>query len=103
LAGEGDEEMSEMVERVARVLCADENWREIVAPDKLPAYVDAHWRSCIPAARAAIEAMRDLPAPMVRAGAAVLSGSNVAGRTRRVWSAVIDAALAEGSPEAARR
>ncbi|MBB6299880.1 hypothetical protein [Rhizobium leucaenae] len=68
--------MSEMIEKVARAICLAE----------LP--TDSKWELCVPAARAAIEAMRDLPAghPILNAGAT----------TTELWRRAIDAALKEG-------
>jgi hypothetical protein len=79
--------MSEMVERVARALCDDtlKRWRSPIGVKSEP------WREFIPAARAAIEAMR---AP----GDDFSSYLQLAHDLRpQDWSELIDAALTEPS------
>ena len=86
-----------IIERVARALCDDtlKRWRSPIALKTEP------WREFVPAARAAIEAMRAPTDDMARAGF-----SSDAFRTpmlrleadfepKAVWQAMIDAALSQ--------
>ncbi len=97
--------MSEMVERVARAICASTDITmaggietvmdnpDFIIPansraDRKPL---ARWRLYVPQARAAIEAMREPTDLMDKAGR-FYGGSE----SRDVWVAMIDAALEEG-------
>lgn len=92
--------MTTMVERVARALCDDtlKRWRTPIAMKREP------WKEFIPAARAAIEAMRDanLSYPLAKP---MFEGDEISGRHTfsgdsgawlSLWNASIDAALKEG-------
>lgn len=78
--------MNPMVERVARVICAQ--WGE---RDK--AFIDKRWHLQIPVAQAVIAAMREPTEAMLDAGDIEIRGShnNVCGLS--VWQLMIDAAL----------
>lgn len=77
-----------MIERVARAICLAE----------LPS--GACWEWCIPAARAAIRAMREPDEGMLMEGAATIRYFTAAQgpypRTRAAYMAMIDAALTKG-------
>ncbi|PKA40473.1 hypothetical protein CWR43_28280 [Rhizobium sullae] len=78
--------MSTMIERVARAICLAE----------LP--TDNKWELCVPAARAAIEAMREPTDEMTSAMIwQVNDWQNERGTDQDVWYAPIDAALKEDS------
>ena len=83
----------EIVERVARALCDDtlKRWRSPIALQKEP------WREFIPAALAAIEAMREPSDAMITAGIIERHDSVVPEAwslaTANIWRAMIDAAL----------
>lgn len=82
--------MESMVERVARALCEDtlSRWRSPLGVQDEP------WREFIPAARAAIEAMRDATVPMFQAGLHPPKPNEVGAiPPLNIWQAMIDAAL----------
>lgn len=82
---------SEMVERVARAIHEKAYGSSVM------------WRESVPAARAALEAMREPTNTMRNAGCAVgpdtLSGGFDYDDADRVWSAVISAALGQEGTE----
>lgn len=96
--GEGEQAMSEMVERVARVLCA----KDCCDPDE-PEYgflggsVSGYaWQGYVPQARAAIAAMREPTIDMQVAGTEQwLCEAAMEERSPANWKAMIDAALGE--------
>jgi len=84
----------EMIERVARALCDDtlKRWRSPIGVQSEP------WREFIPAARAAIEAMREPTDEMKKKGQIEFLGYNSDFDPPSVplvnaWDAMIDAAL----------
>lgn len=82
------------VERVARAICAAEVKRLGYAGD--PAFfVEGFWRDHEPAARAAIEALREPSEGMEEAAMPVLSQYPDEGRPRAIWEAMISQALSE--------
>ena len=94
--------MSEMIERVARVLALTENKRQIESGGDL----EIDWPDYVDDARSAIESMRE-PAPGmsiagVKAMSAAMPDGYVAsaaifGQPKDVWQGMIDAAL-KGEP-----
>lgn len=93
--------MSEMIERVARALCAadDLNWEEQADP-QTSGSGDNNQAAYLHAARAAIEAMRDPTDAMIAAGIAQANictddqTASAACVPEHAWPAMIDAALA---------
>ena len=94
--------VDEMVERVARRLCAascgisDERLAHS-APNAWTIFVDGHWQLYEGLARTAIAAMREPTDEMANAGAA-MNEFNVLSEARAVWQTMIDAALREDIP-----
>lgn len=93
--------MSEMVERVARVLCAadrldpDEDWRVsggIMLTVAIECGKAQRWRTYAPKARAAIEAMREPTQAMTDAG--IVSNQRILHNCVGIWQEMISAALA---------
>jgi hypothetical protein len=87
--------MSEMIERVARRLAAKHYSERFSLPADHPqvaANVDGNWHVFADDARAAIEAMREPPFPIIRA---MLNTKDDDGGDlhARKWEAAIDAAL----------
>lgn len=76
--------MMTMIERVARAICAVEYGDE-----------NAGWENQIPAARAAIEAMRR-PTEAMKAGLREVAGTQTLAYALASWPTMIDAALKEG-------
>jgi len=85
--------MSDMIERVARALC----WNNGMNPDLTLGGDDENflWHEYVSGTRAAIAAMREPTEIMILAGVHHENMGNMAGR----WQAMIDAALAEETPE----
>lgn len=86
----------EMVERVARALCTEKDgWR---LKEGQPWFIDSQWHIHIPAARAAIEAMREIPQPLLD----LMTPEGIPGprlyqaELKQSWSFMIDAALTGG-------
>jgi len=79
---------SEMIERVARAICRAE-----YGPG------DAGWANQIPAARAAIEAMREPTEGMLDKGAVAEGDGNLAQQALNIWAAMIDAALSPSTKD----
>jgi hypothetical protein len=98
--------MSEMVERVARAICAaicaEATASMLASPadvaEASAAVVDEGWVEFAHEARIAIEAMREPTEVMVSKGQAVLietEANNGESMTDEIWHAMIDAALKE--------
>lgn len=94
---------NEMVERVARHLCDDDNDMVYAADDFPPAasgYPEAPvWTLYVDEARALIGLMREPTPAMVSAGESTTCdhGESNCG-ARNAWEAMIDAALADSAP-----
>lgn len=78
--------MNEMVERVARVICAQFGERS-------PDFIDKRWHLQIPVARAVLEAIREPTEAMVGAGYDCPIIDYDGQDPKEVWQAMIDAAL----------
>jgi hypothetical protein len=82
----------DMVERVARALCAEDGTN----PDDLDSQGQIWWRCYIDDARAAIAAMREPTLDMEVAGTEQwLCEAAMEDRSKANWQAMIDSALAE--------
>lgn len=83
--------MSEMIERVARVLAKQDfscSWEELASH-----YRDGYWGS----AKAAIAAMRE-PTPEMTSGEGVHTNCHMCGGHAEGWRLMIDTALADPLP-----
>lgn len=90
-------DVNNMTEKVARAICRAEmiapDQEQWCGPERLIEIVEENWEEYVPAARAAIAAMREPTPDMIREGDYFIGHSeSVAGH---VWGAMIGAALKE--------
>lgn len=89
------------LEEVARAICLaiGDDHRNGVEPEDAEKYLERCWDYWVPVARAAIEALRDLPEPIAGRLSWHFSNDNTDGdqyQVQSLWNDAIDAILKDG-------